>query len=223
MADAIMRYNSTSDPELRNTIYREELHAPFHKLVENIHNTFSFPYTEYEEIQLDCLCHLVLQLGKFKPERDSIKYKGQKTTAFGYFSFIAKNFLIQANNKAWRKQKNTISIDELTLNGDIPKVPSNLQYVDRLHLFTAEDVCKVLIKEFRDNKSVFAKHLQKDKYLTIANCICGIMEDNDFIPPYKKATFCQIRKTTGCKTQDIQKVIGKMYDYYINQVKRGQF
>ena len=46
--DAIVRYNE--NPEnfiLRNRIYKDEIHAAFDKLAENIINTFKFTYFDY--------------------------------------------------------------------------------------------------------------------------------------------------------------------------------
>ncbi len=45
--DAIVRYNHSSSPSERNTIYTEEIHAAFLKLAENIINTFKFSYFDY--------------------------------------------------------------------------------------------------------------------------------------------------------------------------------
>ena len=49
--DAIVRYNSSSDPEERSKIYKEEIHYGFFKLTENIIHTFKFYYTEVNEIE----------------------------------------------------------------------------------------------------------------------------------------------------------------------------
>ena len=42
--EAIVEYNSTTDPVLRNKIYKERIQYPFEKLAENILNTFKFSY-----------------------------------------------------------------------------------------------------------------------------------------------------------------------------------
>ena len=49
--DAIVRYNNTSDPVLRDKIFTREIYYPFYKLVENIIHTFKFYYTEVENIE----------------------------------------------------------------------------------------------------------------------------------------------------------------------------
>ena len=40
--DAIIRYNKSDNPVLRNTIYNEHIRAAFDKLAENIIHTFKF-------------------------------------------------------------------------------------------------------------------------------------------------------------------------------------
>ena len=42
--DAIIKYNSSANDSERNIIYRDEIHAAFDKLAENIINTFKFTY-----------------------------------------------------------------------------------------------------------------------------------------------------------------------------------
>ena len=45
--DAIIRYNKSADPNLRNTIYNEHIRAAIDKLAENIIHTFKFYYFDY--------------------------------------------------------------------------------------------------------------------------------------------------------------------------------
>jgi len=49
--NAIVRYNSTDDPELRAKIFSEEIYYPFYKLAENIIHTFKFYYTDVDGIE----------------------------------------------------------------------------------------------------------------------------------------------------------------------------
>ena len=42
--DAIIRYNKSDNPVLRNTIYNEYIRKAFEKLAENIIHTFKFYY-----------------------------------------------------------------------------------------------------------------------------------------------------------------------------------
>ena len=49
--DAIVRYNTTSDPVLRDRIFSREIYYPLYKLTENIIHTFKFYYTDVNDIE----------------------------------------------------------------------------------------------------------------------------------------------------------------------------
>jgi len=93
--NSITNFNTAATMKKRNDIFENELQIPFKKLVEYITNTFKFSYFEEgaEKVQIEVLDHLVSQLDKFKTS---------KGKSFGYFSIIAKNYLIQLNNKNYK-------------------------------------------------------------------------------------------------------------------------
>ena len=49
--DAIVSYNSLTNPEERSRIYQNEINYAFLKLTENIIHTFKFYYTEVDNIE----------------------------------------------------------------------------------------------------------------------------------------------------------------------------
>ncbi len=49
--DAIILYNKTSDPYLKNKIYEKDIHYSFFKLTQNIIHTFKFYHTEVENLE----------------------------------------------------------------------------------------------------------------------------------------------------------------------------
>ena len=81
---AIIRYNNSDSPSLRNKIYNEHIRAAFDKLAENIIHTFKFYYFDVssEEVKHEVISFLVMNMHKFK------EGKGK---AFSYFSIVAKN------------------------------------------------------------------------------------------------------------------------------------
>lgn len=94
--NAIIRYNESDDPEVREQIYREFIEYPFDKLAENIINRFKFPYINYsfDDIKKQVVSFLCIHLSK---------YTKDKGKAFSYFSVIAKNYLILHNNNGYKK------------------------------------------------------------------------------------------------------------------------
>ena len=50
--DAIIRYNKSDDPILKNKIYNDHIRAAFDKLAENIIHTFKFYYFDVGSIEV---------------------------------------------------------------------------------------------------------------------------------------------------------------------------
>jgi hypothetical protein len=85
--DAIVEYNKSDNPVIKNKIYSTRIHKAFDKLAENIINTFKFSYFDYgfEDIKCEVVSFLVMNMHKYNAD------KGYK--AFSYFSVVAKNHL----------------------------------------------------------------------------------------------------------------------------------
>ncbi len=66
--DAIVRYNNSDDPVIRNRIYNDHIAYPFDKLVENIIHTFKFYYFDVssEDVKHEVVSFLVMNMHKFK-------------------------------------------------------------------------------------------------------------------------------------------------------------
>ena len=65
---AIIEYNKTSSPSVRNRIYKEQIQYPFEKLAENILNTFKFSYFDVPkiDIQMEVVSTLIEKIHMFK-------------------------------------------------------------------------------------------------------------------------------------------------------------
>ena len=89
--DAVIRYNESENPVVKNEIYRTEIAAAFDKMAENLIHTFKFYYFDYpfEEVKNEVVSFMVMQMPKYQPD---------KGRAFSYFSVVGKNYLI-LNNK----------------------------------------------------------------------------------------------------------------------------
>ena len=93
--EAIIRYNDSSNPAVKNRIYQEHIHAAFCKLAENLIHTFKFYYFDYpfEDVKAEVVSFMVMQLPKYQPD---------KGRAFSYFSIVGKNYLILNNNNNYK-------------------------------------------------------------------------------------------------------------------------
>lgn len=110
--DAIIQYNSSQDDAERNHIYEDKIYKPFLKIAECIMNKFKIENFDMspQDVQRDVVSHLTKKLHKFDATKMSTKTLGKKTTAFAYFSTIAKHYLLQESNTNYKGWKNIISV-----------------------------------------------------------------------------------------------------------------
>jgi hypothetical protein len=201
--DAIVRYNSSSDPEERSEIYRKGIHYGFFKLTENIIHTFKFYYTEVdniEHLQHEVITFLLSKIHLFDPTR------GAK--AFSYFGTIAKRYLIIQNTKNYNKRIDKAPVDELYHNlnysYDLDYDPMEK---DNDSLFMDEYIkyCNTILTD------LFPKH----KDAQIADAILSIFASRENLDIFnKKALYIYIREMVEAKTPQITKVATKLGEIY---------
>jgi DNA-directed RNA polymerase specialized sigma24 family protein len=201
--DAIVLYNNTLDQELRDKIYRTRIHYAFFKLTENIIHTFKFYYTEVdniEDLQHEVITFLLSKLHLFNPE------KGAK--AYSYFGTIAKRYLINSNNKNYKKRVEKASIDELDSNEDYSyRIDEPMSENDRLIHFIDQYVeyCTENINE------LFPKQVDAQ----IADAILELFRKRENIDIFnKKALYIYIREIIDAKTPKITKIADRLYTIF---------
>ncbi len=208
--DAIILYNGTEDQDIREQIFRDKILQPFQKLVENVFNTFKFSYFETgpQDVQKECLTHLVANMHKFDPTRCSKANPDKKTTAFAYFSIIAKHYLILLNNTNYKKFNQNVEISEERDENTV-----QLQQDDKYYAHQElTDFIKLIIDFWEKN---VGKIFTKQRDLNIANAVVELFRSSDRIDAFnKKALYLYIREIASCKTQQITKVINRMKQYH---------
>ena len=84
--DAIVRYNSSTDPIEKNRIFSQSIYLPLYKLSENLIHTFKFYHTDVEDLEdlkLEVVTMVVEEkLHRFDP---TLGFK-----AYSYFGTIIK-------------------------------------------------------------------------------------------------------------------------------------
>ena len=202
--EAIIRYNALDQQKNqseRNLIYKNEIHAAFDKLAENIINTFKFTYFDYgfEDIKHETVAFMVMNIHKYDHT------KGSK--AFSYFSVVAKNYLILHNNNNYKKLKTHDGMDVLERHKNI-----NSDEYD-FKSFTVE-----MIDYFDNNMNTIFK---KDRDLKIGYAIIDLIKQRDEIENFnKKALYILIREMTNVETAHITSVVNVLKKHYkklINQ------
>jgi len=203
--DAIIRYNASSNPAVKNRIYREHIHAAFEKMAENLIHTFKFYYFDYsfEDVKAEVVSFMVMQMPKYKPD---------KGRAFSYFSIVGKNYLILNNNNNYKKMKNQDAVSVLDFKRNIYSESTDKEAAE----FNSELVIQML--EYWDNNITNIFRRQKD--ILVADSVLELFRKRQNIENFnKKALYIMIREMTGSNTQHITRVINQMKKYYYNMLK----
>jgi len=198
--DYIKRHNVSKDSDYRAKIFTDHIYFPFYKLAENIIHTFKFYYTDVERIE--DLKHEVVsmlleeKIMKFDPDH------GAK--AYSYFGTIVKRWLINYNNKNYKKLKQIGSFDDMeeSYEGSMNvKLPGGITLSQFLDMWIEKTYDKL------DN--LFAKDSEK----RIADAVLTIFKTRHDIDIFKKkALYIYIREMTDCETPHLTRVISVLKD-----------
>ena len=194
----IVKYNNSTDNEYRNRIFTEHIYLPFYKLAENIIHTFKFYYTDVD--QIEDLKHEIVsvlleeKIDKFDPTN------GAK--AYSYFGTIVKRWLINYNNKNYKKLKQIGQFSEMeeTYEPDLDE--------DTVSKKTLSKLLDEWIDEVYDElNSIFEK--ETDRH--IADAVLIVFKTrNDLEIFKKKALYIYIREMTDCDTPALTRVINTL-------------
>lgn len=209
----IVKYNNSEDPKYRSKIFTDHIYFPFYKLAENIIHTFKFYYTDVE--QIEDLKHEVVsmlleeKIMKFDPTR------GAK--AYSYFGTIVKRWLINYNNKNYKKLKQIGSFDDMeeSYEGSMDvKLPGGITLSQFLDLWIEKTYDKLEDMFIKENE------------LRIADAVLTVFKTRYDIDIFKKkALYIYIREMTDCETPHLTKVISTLkddfYNLYHNYNERG--
>lgn len=199
--NAIVLYNNTTDEELKNSIYTNQIHAAFDKLAENIIHTFKFYHFDvsHEDVKQEVISFLIEKINK---------YSQDKGKAFSYFSIVAKNYLIAHNNNNYylkQKKRDVSTIDsERNIVNEYARAKQNEEtydFTEEFINFLEKNIDKIFIK-------------QKD--MEVADAVKDLFKNRQNIENYnKKALYILIRERTNVKTQNITAVINTIKRIYL--------
>tara|TARA_B110000977_G_C10951125_1_gene444712 strand:- start:220 stop:924 length:705 start_codon:yes stop_codon:yes gene_type:complete len=203
--DYIKRYNVSTDSDYRAKIFTDHIYLPFYKLAENIIHTFKFYYTDVEKIE-DLKHEIVAvlleeKIMKFDPDN------GAK--AYSYFGTIVKRWLINYNNKNYKRLKQVGSFSdiedsfEVTLDLDSPSAISLSNFLDEWVGEMYEDLDDMFMKD-------------SDKQ--IADAVLTIFKTRHDLDLFKKkALYIYIREMTECETPHLTKVISVLKEEWMRK------
>ena len=197
--EAIVEYNNTTDPKLRNQIYRERIKYPFEKLAENVLNTFKFSYFDVpkEDVMQEVVSILIQKIHM---------YQEDKGRAFSYFSIVAKNYLILNNNSNYKRYKKTDLLSQMPETWNPENDFHDVQQGDEFNEF------KELMLAYWDKN--LTKVFTKKRDIQIADAILELFRRSQYIENFnKKHLYLLIREMTDCKTHYITKVVNVMKEH----------
>lgn len=199
---AIVLYNNTSDPVLRNRIFTREIYYPFYKLVENIIHTFKFYYTDVsdiEDLKLEIISILVEEkIHRFDPSN------GAK--AFSYFQTIVKRWLINYNNKNYKKLKQVGSFDDMEDSYETGLDTDNSQQIPLAKLVT------MYVELMYETVEI---NFPKEQDQRVADAVLTLFKSRHDLEIFrKKALYIYIREMTDCETPTLTRVISKLKEEF---------
>jgi hypothetical protein len=193
--DAIVKYNSTSNPMEKNKIYEEKIHYAFFKLTQNIIHTFKFYHTEVEDLehlQHEIIIFLLSKIHLFNPEN------GAK--AYSYFGTIVKRWLILYNEKNYKKKISKSSLEDLKKDENYTYTIEGSPTKDKLSHFIDSYVHHVSVNLY----DIFPKQYDAQ----IADAVLELFRKRDNIDVFnKKALYIYIHEQIEVKTPKITKIV----------------
>ncbi len=122
--DAIVKYASTKDREVRTKLYIEWIQPAFSEMVDKIVYTYKFSnLPNIDLLRDDCKIWLTTILDKYDPN------KGSK--AFSYFSVITKNWFIHKVKKNTQQNRRELDYDNLSKNIEQNYLSTEIEYNDQ--------------------------------------------------------------------------------------------
>jgi len=191
----IKKYNVSTDTVYRAKIFTDHIYLPFYKLAENIIHTFKFYYTDVE--QIEDLKHEIVsvlleeKIMKFDPDN------GAK--AYSYFGTIVKRWLINYNNKNYKRLKQVGSFSEMEESYD-----GTQTYLDDERVTLSKFIDGWVAVTYDCLDEMFIKQSEKE----IADAVLTLFKTRHDLEIFKKkALYIYIREMTDCETPSLTKVI----------------
>lgn len=204
----IVKYNRSTDPDYRAKIFTDHIYFPFYKLAENIIHTFKFYYTDVE--QIEDLKHEIVtvlleeKIDKFDPTN------GAK--AYSYFGTIVKRWLINYNNKNYKRLKQNGSVDEIL---DTYEPESSIDEANAIQLSQFLDM---YIEEMYEQ---LEELFPRDQEQQIADAVLTIFKTRSDLEIFKKkALYIYIREMTDCETPHLTRVVSRLKECFYEKYNK---
>jgi len=208
--DAIIKYNESSDSVFRDRIFTREIYYPFYKLAENLIHTFRFYYTDVndlEDLKLEIVSVLVEEkIHRFDPTN------GAK--AFSYFQTIVKRWLINYNNKNYKKLKQVGAFDEVEDSFELEEESEDIRII------ALSKVVDIFVENsYKNITTIFSRESDRK----VADAVLTLFRTRHDLEMFKKkALYIYVREMTECETPTLTRVISLLKKEFYNIYKSYQ-
>jgi hypothetical protein len=199
--DAIVKYASTEDRELRSKLYEEYIQPAFDDMVDKIIYTYRFttlPNIDY--LRADCKVWLTTILNKYDPN------KGSK--AFSYFSVVTKNWFIHKVKRTKKRLQTEIFMEDVLNEMDENLISEEPSYYDKR---SEVEFWMSLNSEIDTWDSFMVKENEK-KVLIAVRILLDSAEQIEIFN--KKAIYLYLRELTGLNTKQVVNNLNKLRKRY---------
>ena len=199
--EAIVKYASTNDRELRSKLYIEYIQPAFDQMVDKIIYTYRFtslPNIDY--LKDDCKVWLTTILNKYDPN------KGSK--AFSYFSVVTKNWFIHKVKKTQKRNQTEVFMEDVLNELEEDLISSDPTYEQKR---TETEFWTSLYREIDTWDSFMLKENEKKVLMAVRI----LMDSADTIEIFnKKAIYLYLREITGLNTKQVVNNLNKLRKRY---------
>ena len=199
--DAIVKYASTDDNELRSHLYEEYIQPAFDQMVDKIIYTYRFttlPNIDY--LKADCKVWLTTILNKYDPS------KGSK--AFSYFSVVTKNWFIHKVKRTQKRNQTEVFMEDILNELDEDLISPEPTYVETRQ--TIE-----FWSSLNGEIDTWDAFMLKENEKKVLMAVRILLDSADTIEIFnKKAIYLYLREITGLNTKQVVNNLNKLRKRY---------
>jgi len=203
--------NGSSVMAKKERIYKDHIHKPLNRLVENIIFNFKLfrPGIDIKTLQADCLSFVYSKFANFNPS--------QNTKSFSFFGTIAKHYLMGEKKETDKSHQVNLDYDdhkEEADGKDTMEIGKKSDLDNSFTLFThvVDSIEKEIQKKLNNPEE---KKSLSDNDLKVADAIVHIFKTHELLGAYNKNhVYHLIKEYTGLQTKDITYSLARFRVFY---------
>jgi hypothetical protein len=208
------KFEWASQPEImarKEKIYKDHIHKPLLRLVENIIFNFKLfrPGIDIKTLQTDCLSFVYGKFSNFNPDKN--------TKSFSFFGTIAKHYLMGEKKETDKGHQVNLDYDDHREEADGKETTeigekSDLDTSYQLFSHVIESIEKKIQKKLNNPEE---KKELSDNDLKVADAIVNIFKNHELLGAYNKNhVYHLIKEYTGLQTKDITYSLARFRVFY---------